>query len=259
MQLKGLFLFLLIVIIFISCQPKQAKKEPATPDIKPVLETPALPTLPDSAFVQVSSENVRLEPNGTTFGMLQEGEKIYVMGRIGNWILFHNSRFDSVFVWGPSVGFDYINLHSPYAYFDTTTKRFYPIDYIRKLFSKSGKKQDINNENYQLFFSKLGLGSHQETVMEVTEKSSETIKHGIRIYLRKQNNEIYKIEADFLNPVKGAVSALEQCELTHKNPDQNDEAFLLWKRGNLVPGLSIKLERTEWKSEQFRTVWFLSK
>ena len=88
---------ILVGILILACQPKQLVKHKTPAGTPPA---PALKPLPDSAQVLVGQENVRESPNGVAFATLHKNEIIYIMGHLGNWVLFQNNRFDSVFVWG---------------------------------------------------------------------------------------------------------------------------------------------------------------
>jgi hypothetical protein len=217
---------------------------------------PALKLLPDSARVLVDQENVRESPNGIAFATLHKNEKIYIMGHLGNWILFQNSRFDSVFVWAPSVGINYINIYNPLIYYDTTYQQFYSLSYLQQLLGLSGKIMNDNPQTYQIFFDHLGLGSHQETVMEVTNESTEKIQHGIIVTFRKSDSLISQVDVDYLESVKGWERALALSDLKNRPPSSETESSVFWKQGTLVPGLIIRLERKEWKSPFYRTISF---
>lgn len=241
--LTGLFL-----LIFHSCQPKIVKKE------MPV-KLPAILTLPDS-LKMVKSENVRETPNGVAFGKLHKNETIYVMGQVGNWLLFHNPRFDSVYVWAPSAGLPYLNLFSPATYFDTTSQQFYPLPYFRKLFGSQGKMIDHGREGKELFFGDLGLGSHRETVLEVVNATAQTVQHGIHLFLSSGDQAVIRVKVDFRHPVEGMQLALRKCGLSFKPADREDEARLIWNKGALFPNLIIELERKDWNSSRFSSVIF---
>jgi hypothetical protein len=247
---------LFIGILILACQPKPLVKHKAPTGPPPA---PVVKPLPDSAWVLIEKENVRESPNSTAFGTLHKNEKIYVMGHFGNWILFHNSRFDSVFVWGPSVGINYINIYNPLTYYDTTYQQFYSLVYLQQLLGVSGKTINDNPQTYQVFFDHLGLGSHQEIVMEVTTESTEKIQHGITITIRKSDELISRVEVDYLDPIKGTEKALSISDLKNHRPSSETDSAVIWKAGTLVPGLIIQLERKEWKSPFFRTVSFQKK
>jgi hypothetical protein len=244
---------LLVGILILACQPKQFVKH-KTPAGTP--SSPVLKPLPDSARVLVGEENVRESPNGIAFATLHKNEIIYIMGHLGNWILFQNNRFDSVFVWGPSVGINYINLYNPLTYYDTTFQQFYNLNYLKQLLGVSGKIMNENQQSFQIFFDHLGLGSHQEIVMEVTSESTEKIQHGITITIRKSDSLISRVEVDYLEPVKGTEKALAMSNLINRLPSSETNSSVIWKPGTLVPGLIIRLERKEWQSPFFRTISF---
>ena len=242
--LTGIF-----IIALFSCQPKAVKKEMIA--AKP----PRIFTLPDS-LKMVKSENVRESPNGAAFGKLHKNETIYLMGRVGNWLLFHNQRFDSVYVWAPSAGLPYLNLFSPATYFDTTTRQFYPTSYFPKLFGSNGQRLKNESGVTYLFFSNLGLGSHQETVLNVVEESKQIIHHGISLFLDKTGSHITGVKVDFRRPVEGVRLVLRKCNLPFKPASYEDEAHLVWNKGVLFAGLVVELERKEWKSHRFSSIIF---
>jgi hypothetical protein len=244
---------LLVGILILACQPKQLVKHKTPAGTPPA---PALKPLPDSAQVLVGQENVRESPNGVAFATLHKNEIIYIMGHLGNWVLFQNNRFDSVFVWGPSVGINYINIYNPLTYYDTTFQQFYSLSYLQQLLGLSGKIINDNPQTYQIFFDHLGLGSHQETVIEVSNESTQKIKHGITVTIRKSDSLISLVEADYLEPVKGTEKALTLSDLINHPSSSETNSLVIWKPDTLVPGLIIRLEREEWQSPFFRTISF---
>jgi len=252
-MLRFLKYCMFIGIFVLACQPKPLVKHEAPTGPPP---SPVLKTLPDSARVLVDQENVRESPNGTAFGTLHKNEKIYFLGHLGNWIIFHNNRFDSVFVWGPSVGISYINIYNPLTYYDITYQQFYRLSYLQKLLGVSGKTINDNPQSYQVFFYHLGLGSHQEIVMEVTTESTEKIQQGITLTIRKSDGLISRVDVDYLDPVKGTEKALSISDLKNHKPSSQTDSEVTWKPGTLVPGLLIRLERKEWKSLFFRSISF---
>lgn len=207
-------------------------------------------------FVKVNQEKVRESPNGKAFGNLHKNEKIYVMGRSGNWILFHNNRFDSVFVWGPSVGFEYINIYNPQTYFTTSTGQFYHLSYLEQLLGTKGKITEKNDGHYQVFFDNLGLGSHDEIIMESVNESTENVRHGITFDVCKSNDQIDQVKIDYLKPIKGLQMALGKSILKEIEPSTKNEAVVIWKAGTLINGLTITLEREEWNSSFFSAISF---
>ncbi len=252
-KIRVLLLLFVFTALWFSCQPKQVKK--SKPVSRPPAKAPAVAPLPETTTITAQSENVREAPNGTAFGKVHKGEKIHVMNRVGNWILFYNSRFDSVYVWGPSAGFEYIDVYSVYTYYDTSAQQFYPAGYFRKLFNTPGEVREKDSTGYQLTFKNLGLGSHRETVLEVVEESTRKVRHGVTLYINAAG-KIYQVNIDFYEPVQGPQLALEKCDLPFEKPSHEDEGFLKWKPGKLVPGLAVELERQFWKSDEFSSIWY---
>ena len=246
--LKYPSLILLIALILTACQPGTIKNGSSL--------QPAIKALPDSAFVTVSKENVRQSPNGRVLGKLFKDRKIYIYRRVGNWLQFHNERFDSAYIWAPSTGCDYINLYDPSVYYNTTSQQFYPIAYFKQLFGTDGIVQQETAGNYQLFFNGLGLGSHNEIVLEVVTESTEHIQHGITLFINKKNRSISQVRVDFFRLGKGIKPALKKCNLRNISPSVENEGHLIWKENVLFPGLTIDLERKEWQSKWFSAVWF---
>lgn len=242
-----------ILLLVIGCQPVAVQKQPPE---KQALKKPEIPDLPDSVLMQNEGENVRQSPNGRILGQLYMDERIFIDGRVGNWLLFHNEWFDSAYVWAPSAGMECINLYSPITYYDTTTRQFYPVEYIQDLLGVEGRAMNETAHEYQLVFSGLGLGSHQTVVMGVGERHSEMVKHNITLFIDKSGQKIFRVGVDFFQPVEGVKSALEKCDLTYTPPSEVNEGHVIWWNGNLVPGLVIDLERKNWKSELLRRVSF---
>jgi len=246
--LKRFFLVALLLSIFLSCQPKFLKQPP------PPVETTFL--LPDSALVTAARENVRQKPNGKILGTLRRGKTIYLDKRQGNWLQFHNQKFKRAYIWAPSAGFPYINLYNPATYFDTTKNEFYRVEYFQQLFGSPGiPRQELSTE-HQLFFDEIGLGSHEEVVMEVVTETRQNVHHGITLYIHTRNQSVRQVRIDFFRPVKGIAAALRKCGLENRKPSEENEGHVLWYSGMLFPGLKINLERKEWKSNWFSTIWF---
>ncbi len=244
----------LLVTLFLSCQPKTTRVHPTPP--KRQAAPIEIPELPRYATVTAEKENVRDEPNGQVWGQLHRGQKIEVERRVGNWILFNTDIYDSMFVWGPSVGFPYLNLYSPGVYYSIAYHRFFPLKYFQVIFGSDGQVVNQTDSTFTLFFGNLGLGSHQETVMEVVQSKTEQVKHGVTFWLSKRDSLIERVCVDFFRPVKGRKKALKQCNLPDREPTYQDDGRLRWENGSLFPGLTIELDRKEWKSEQFNRICF---
>ena len=247
---KSFFKLFILLIAFLGCQTKMVKKT--------VIKIPEIKATPDSAFVTVRMENVRQTPNGRILGKIRKNQKIYIDKRFANWVKFHNEKYDSAYIWAPSIGLDYINLYSPATYFDTTTGQFYPVEYVQDLLGNPGELKTKATGEYQLFFKKVGLGSHEEIVLEVVTQTTEQIDHGIALYIREKDNHIFQVKVDFFRPVKGIEATLKKCNLTIKPCTQADESRAIWEKGILFPGLEITLERKEWQSEWFSSIVFRS-
>lgn len=246
--LRRFLTFALIVTVFFTCQPKILKK--------PALAGKTAFRLPDSALVTVPRENVRQKPNGKILGTLRKGQKIFIDKRLGNWLLFHNRRFDHAYIWAPSAGFQYINLYNPATYFDSTRNQFYPVDYFRRLFGDPGLlRQELSTEQ-QLFFDQIGLGSHEEVVMDVVTETTQNIRHGITLYIDTRTDAVRQVRIDFFRLVKGTSAALRKCGLPFRDPSESNEGHVVWRVGEIFPGLKIDLERKEWESDWFRSVRF---
>ncbi|MEJ2637637.1 MAG: hypothetical protein P8184_20410 [Calditrichia bacterium] len=253
-------LFLAGLIALFSCQPRVTKKEAAK---IPVTEPqPSLMSLPDSVVVQADSENVRKFPNGRIFEKLYRNEVIYPQERVGNWIKFHSFYIDSGYVWAPSIGLKRINLYRPGIYFDSTYQAFYAVQYFKKFFHSPGKIVKKSPAGYELFFSHIGLGSHEEVVYNVTQRSTQEVQHGVTLYIRNQDSTsqslgyIYQVKVDFYTSVEGIKNALQKCGLPDKSLSGQNESKVWWNPGRLRPGLEVSLERKELKSDAFSSVWY---
>ncbi len=248
--------FLLLVLALLwSCQPKVTRL--VTPPVPPDT-VQMIPALPDSAVVIVDTENVRETPNGKIVGKLYNDDMVYLDARVGNWIKFHNFYYQEGYVWGPSIGLPYLNLYDPRYYFDPRSGQFYAVSYIKKFLGSAGEEQKISDTEYRLIFRNLGLGSHTEDVWEVTNHTTERVEHQMVLYVRRQNgyDRIYQMRIDFYRPVAGVKEALKKCGLEYREPSIENEEKVVWKAGELLPGLQVELERTEWKSDVFSTVWY---
>ncbi len=240
-----------LLLVLTGCQPEQIKKPP-TPQIPAVAKTPG------TAVITAQSENVRFAPNGQILGQVHRGDSIRIEKRVVNWLLFYNDEFDSSYVWAPSAGFDYINLYSPYTYYDTTARQFYPVSYFRNLFGREGQKDSILSTESTLFFGDVGLGSHEDIVMEVTQKEIEEVEHGITLHIREPEGYIFQVEIDFFAPEKGIKSALQKCGLPDLDYSAATPRDVVWDKNVIIPGLKIRLERKVWESSSFSGIWFIT-
>jgi len=241
------FLVIIIIIIAAGCQPK-VPKEKKTPSI-PLIQSPKF------SVITVESENVRMSPNGQKIGQLLQGDSLQVINRQGNWLLFQNDFFDSAYIWAPSAGLDYINLYNPLSYYDSTAEEFFPINYFRKLFGHPGIEIATPYNDSEFFFGELGLGSHEDIVIEVTTEQTETNAHGITLYTTETNKNVFQIKIDFFSPIKGIENTLERCDLEFILPDIQNGGHVIWEKNTLVPGLEIDLERREWESDWYSVLW----
>lgn len=249
--MKSLKLLIIILTFLIACQKKVFKQPPA-----PVV--PKVAPVPKKAVITRKVENVRFSPNGQILGQIFKGDTIYIEKRIVNWLLFHNSEFDSSFLWAPAAGFDYINLFNPLTYYDTTSQNFYPLTYFQELFGNKGEEDSLSAAEREIFFSSnLGLGSHEDIILDVTREQIEKIKHGITFYQNIPSGIIKRLKIDFSQPVPGIRQALEKCGLSNRPFSSEDSAQVIWKSGTQIKGLKIKLERKEWKSTSFNAVQFI--
>jgi hypothetical protein len=249
--MKSLKLILIILTLLIACQKKVLKQPPA-----PVV--PQIAPVPSKAVITQKVEKVRFSPNGQILGRVFKGDTIYIEKRMVNWLRFHNSEFDSSFVWAPAAGFEYINLFNPLTYYDTTSQKFYPLSYFQKLFGYKGEEDSLSASEREIFFSSnLGLGSHEDIIMDVTTEKVEKIKHGIAFYQSIPSGIITRIRIDFYQPIEGIRRALKKCGLPDRPFSSDDPSQVVWKAGIQFNGLEIKLEKKEWKSKRFSALQFI--
>lgn len=240
-----------MLILLIGCAPKSSKI--AAP------EDPNAPIFTDAGevmSVSVAAENVRQRPNGKILGQLRKNQKLTVVKRSGNWVCFSNEKFARGWIWGPSVGYDYINLYNPATYFDSNRKTFYDIDYFRRMFSQRGEVRQSFSTSYELFFGEIGLGSHETTVLNVVEASDEIVAHGVTLFVERNSERITKIKVNYYQPMDGIENALAKSELPNSQPSAQNNGHVIWQE-TLVPGLIVDLERREWDSNWFSGLWFM--
>lgn len=207
--------------------------------------------------VEAPSENVRANPNGRILGKMRQGDSLQVIEQVGNWIYFRNQRFNGAYIWGPSVGFEYRNLYSTAFYYDRTRQGFYDIYYFQTAFFQKGQRRQETQNSYELFFKDIGLGRHDEIVLDAEAQTQQVVEHGVTLFVRKSDQRITRVRVDFFRPVKGFAAALEKCGLMIKDPGETNSGHLIWPAGDLVPGLMVDLERREWDSDYFSSVWFI--
>lgn len=241
---------------FISCTSKAVKTEgnPKTEEAEEIV-------LPANAgkilTVQVKSENVRREPNGKKLGQLRNGDEIEVIKRLGNWIQFSNKKFKEAYIWAPSVGYPYENLYSPFFYYDSTQKLFRDVTFFQNIFSQKGQRRQETASTYELFFKNLGLGSHESVVLDVATESQQVVEHGVTLFVNRADEKVTKVKVDYFKPIKGYENALRKSELPVIEPPDENSGHLIWLAGQLLPGLTIDLERKEWDSKLFSSIWYI--
>ncbi len=254
MNIKRTLLLCAGLIWLASCSHKTTKISP-TPAPVPAPSEKEI-AIEDTAIVQVRSENVRVQPNGKIIGKVRRGTPLLVLKRIGNWVEFSGAKFDEVFIWAPSLGYKYLNLYSPDFYLNDSKTGFRPVAYFQKIFSEKGQVRDKSPNDYELFFKDIGLGSHEETVLDVVNTSRQIVDHGLALYLDSQQQAVKKVRIDFFRPVKGYVRALKKCGLPVVKPQQTSGGHLIWAKGTLLPGLKVDMERKDWGSSLISSVWY---
>lgn len=206
--------------------------------------------------VEVASENVRRKPNGVKLGAVRKGEQVTVIKRIGNWVKFKNQKFDQAYIWAPSVGYQYQNIYSPFFFFDSTKSRFRSIEYFRKMFSQRGQKRQETASSCEIFFKDTGLGSHEETILDVVNASEQIVEHGVTLYVNKDGDYVEKVRVDFLRPISGYNTVLKKSELPIKEPTSSDGGHVIWDAGVFLDNLIVDAEREKWESKRYSSVWF---
>lgn len=207
--------------------------------------------------VQVKSENVRDVPNGKKLGQLSKGERIKVVKRVGNWVQFTHAKYKNAYIWAPSVGYTYQNLYSPFFYYDTTQKTFREIAFFQNIFSQKGQRRQETNTSYELFFKDLGLGSHESVVLDAVTESQQVVEHGVTLFVNKIGETVEKVKVDYYKPIKGYESALKKSELPIAEPGNENSGHLIWEAKELIPELTVDLERKEWESPLFTSIWYI--
>ncbi len=258
--MKKTLLSLLVIgsLLAVSCVSKATKTTPEAPGTKPPVVEKIIATDAGKILtVQVKSENVREFPNGPKLGKMYKGEQIKVLKRVGNWVEFTHEDFDKAYIWAPSVGYAYTNLYSPFFYYDTTKQSFRDVAYFQNFFSERGQRRQEINSSYELFFKNIGLGSHESTILDLVSASQQVVEHGITLFVDKQNNRVRKVRVDYLRLVKGYPKALKKSGLPVKKPGHKDGGHLTWEAGELLPNLIVDLERKEWNSNFFASIWYI--
>lgn len=241
---------------FLSCSSQAIKAPPVSEAVE--VETPLVPADAGKVLtVQVKAENVRREPNGERLGQLSRGDSITVIRRVGNWVQFSHPKFKNAFIWGPSVGYPYQNLYSPYFYFDTTLQAFRDISFFQNEFSQRGQRRQETPTSYELFFKDLGLGSHESIIIDVVTESEQLVEHGVTLFVNKNTRKIEKLRVDYFKPIQGFENALKKSELPVVEPVEINGGHLIWPAGTLVPHLIVDLERKEWESNWFSGIWYI--
>ncbi|MEL6823510.1 MAG: hypothetical protein AAFP70_17260 [Calditrichota bacterium] len=248
--MKLQFSMLLLIIAMLGCQPSAVKETTDTPE---TLTTDA----GKPAMVQVRSENVRALPNGKRLGSLRMNSEITVLRRVGNWVQFTNDRFKEAYIWAPSVGYETLNLYGSDFYLDQKKDSFKSVKYFQNIFSQDGIRRQETSGSYELFFKDIGLGSHEVVVLDVVTESQQKVDHGITLFIDKPANEVRKVRVDYFKPVNGYQAALKKSELSVQEPSENNSGHIIWNAGTILQDISVDLERKEWDSKYFSSVWYI--
>ena len=83
------------------------------------------------------------------------------------------------------------------------------------------------------------------------------VDHGITLYIDKKSEQVRKVRVDYYRPIKGYEKALEKSELPVKAPAEEGRAHFIWQKGDLLEKLTVDLERQEWDSQWFSSIWFI--
>ena len=240
-------------LLLLAC-PKAVK----TPEQTPLSDDQVFATdAGNELTVTVKSENVRQKPNGKRLGSLRKGAELTVLKRVGNWIHFTSPKFEKAYIWAPSVGYAYQNIYSPFFFFDSTRTEFREVEWFQKMFSQRGQVRQETSTNYELFFKDTGLGSHEETVLDVVATSDQVVEHGITLFVNKEGSRVEKVRVDFYRPVKGYQAALKKGEMKADGPGDAGSGHIIWAAGDLLDHLIVDLERKEWESNYFSSVWYM--
>lgn len=240
-----------------SCTSKAVKTEGDLQTMEGAEKVVLPPDAGKILTVQVKSENVRREPNGKKLGQLRNGDKIKVIKRLGNWIQFSNKKYKGAYIWAPSVGYTYENLYSPFFYYDSTQKLFRDMSFFQNIFSQKGQRRQETTSTYELFFKNLGLGSHKSVVLDVVMESKQVVEHGVTFFVNSSDEKVTKVKVDYFKPVEGYQNALKKSELPVIEPPEENSGHLIWPAGQLLPGLTVDLERKEWDSKLFSSIWYI--
>ena len=248
-----LLLFTAILIYALSgCTPQTAK---------PAAQSPVMADRTPGAFEGAGSvhkilpreENIRETPAGEILGKMYRGEEVTVKKRVGNWFEFESKFYESGYIWGPSIGYDYVNIYSHNFYLNESGQ-FRPVSHFTTFFALSGELRGKAKGRYEIFFDEVGLGSHETIVLEVATETTETVQHGISLWVDEASGQIVEARVDFARPIEGLEKALERCDLASQPADETTNARLRWDAGKLLPGIAVTLERKEWESSAFSIV-----
>ena len=127
----------------------------------------------------------------------------------------------------------------------------------KNVLAQRGQVRQETSTNYELFFKDTGLGSHEETVLDVVATNEQVVEHGITLFINKEKNRVEKVRVDFFRPVKGYQAALKKGEMTASNPGDAGSGHIIWAAGDLLNNLIVDLERKEWESNYFSSVWYV--
>ena len=94
-------------------------------------------------------------------------------------------------------------------------------------------------------------------VIEVVTEQKSTVNNGVTVFVNDSTGNIFKVKVDFYQPIEGLKNALKKCELPNLVASENNEGHVIWSNGQFNKSLIVDMERKEWKSNLFTSIWFI--
>lgn len=196
-------------------------------------------------------ENIRDIPNGEIIGKTMKNEKFKLVGRRGNWVCVQNRDFPKGFIYGPSLGYNKINMFALSTWYDTQASGFYDLQqYINFLGQAKEISEYFNLKKYS--FIDLGFGFSNEVIMDQNGKA-ETRRKSKGVYIIVNDDGfVREIHIDLKDNINDISDAKNLLKVNLAKPSTSDNTHVAWQDKF---GLSkIQLLRSEFGSDSFNQI-----
>lgn len=196
-------------------------------------------------------ENIRDIPNGEIIGKTMKNEKFKLIGRRGNWVIVQNRDFPKGFIYGPSLGYNKINMFALSTWYDTQALGFYTLQQYIYFLGKSAEISEYFNLKKYSFID-LGFGFSNEVIMDQNGKA-ETKKKSKGVYIIVNDDSfVREIHIDLKDKINHISDAESLLKVNLGKPSTNDNTHVEWQ--NMFGLSKIQLLRSEFEADSFNQI-----